>query len=321
MERLEHPLPDAAAWIRFFAERADKVPILRHTKRRLEELRPAAETLNAHVLSQVVLQDPLLTLRLMVTLQKRRPPDLRTRELTTIDRILLMLGIRAFYAECDRMTLVEEELADQPRELAMLLRLIARLRRAARFAREWALLRRDIEVSEVVVAALLHDITEVLMWLYAPRLMSLLIRLRRTYPAIPLEQLQRKVFNATEVEIRNGLIDALELPEILKKLLDDHLLENPRTRTVWLATRLARHLAHGWNDPRIPADLDAIQELVHVNREILLKQLGAPEEAMARLLGPAGETTPPTQTSGEAAAAVSADASKPSGPDAPSGGE
>jgi len=41
--RLEHPLPDAAAWIRFFAERADKVPILRHTKRRLEELRPAAE--------------------------------------------------------------------------------------------------------------------------------------------------------------------------------------------------------------------------------------------------------------------------------------
>ena len=129
MERLEHPLPDAAAWIRFFAERADKVPILRHTKRRLEELRPAAETLNAHVLSQVVLQDPLLTLRLMVTLQKRRPPDLRTRELTTIDRILLMLGIRAFYAECDRMALVEEELADLPDELTMLLRLIARLRR------------------------------------------------------------------------------------------------------------------------------------------------------------------------------------------------
>ena len=70
-----------------------------------------------------------------------------------------------------------------------------------------------------------------------------------------------------------------------------------------------------------PADLDAIQELVHVNREILRKQLGAPEEAMARLLGPAGETTPPTHTSGEAAAAVSADASKPTGPDAPSGGE
>ena len=37
---------------------------------------------------------------------------------------------------------------------------------------------------------------------------------------------------------------------------------------------------------------------MHVSREILLKQLGAPEEVMARLLGPTNAETPPTRTDG-----------------------
>ena len=45
-----------------------------------------------------------------------------------------------------------------------------------------------------------------------------------------------------------------------------------------LALNLARHTASGWNDPALPDDLHAIQELLFLGRSHLLERLGAPEE-------------------------------------------
>jgi len=42
---------------------------------------------------------------------------------------------------------------------------------------------------------------------------------------------------------------------------------------VALAIDLARHAANGRNDPALPDDFQAIQNLLHINRETLLHKL------------------------------------------------
>ena len=49
---------------------------------------------------------------------------------------------------------------------------------------------------------------------------------------------------------------------------------------------LARHLAHGWEDPALPDDLAALEALLHLGREPLLHRLGVPEDVRARFLPP-----------------------------------
>jgi hypothetical protein len=55
-------------------------------------------------------------------------------------------------------------------------------------------------------------------------------------------------------------------------------------RTVQLANNLARHTAHGWDNPAIPDDLGAIEALLHIGRENLLNRLSVPHEDASRLI-------------------------------------
>ncbi len=276
MDRLEQPLPDANAWADYFAQRLDKWPILRHSKKALLAWEGSEQEINQHELARTVLGDPLLATKLMVWAQQRRRSG--SRELTTINRVLMMMGMRQFFPFVAAQTTVEEYMSDQSKSMAWLMSRIARAKKAAHYAHDWALLRRDIEVEEVSVAALLYELGEILMWLFAPRMMALLLSLRQRFPHHPVELLQRKVFNCSDKELRASLIGALVLPEILKYLMNDEHWENPRTRTVLLAVRWARRTARGWQHPGLVEDVVLIETLVRLNRESLLNRLGVPVE-------------------------------------------
>ena len=60
---IEQPLLDKDAWIHFFST-AD-LPVLRHSTNALELLREKADNTNGRILADVVLHDPLLTLRVL----------------------------------------------------------------------------------------------------------------------------------------------------------------------------------------------------------------------------------------------------------------
>ncbi len=288
MDRLEQPLPDANAWASYFAERIDQWPILRHSKKALLACEGSEQDINQHELVRTILGDPLLATKLMVWAQRRRRSN--SRELTTINRVLMMMGMRQFFSLIAAQTTIEEALVDQPQALAWLMSRIARAKKAAHYAHDWALLRRDIEVEEVVVAALLFEISEILLWLHAPRLMLLLVSLRQRYPHHPIDLLQRKVFNTTDVELRAALIDTLELPETLKHLMSSDHWDHPRARTVLLAVRWARRTAKGWEHPGLEEDIALIEQLVHLNRESLLNRLAVPPEQWPRFGVPAPVT-------------------------------
>lgn len=278
---IDHPLPDTDAWIAFFAQ--TDLPVLRNSVNELERLRENAETTNSRVLAGMILRDPLLTLRVLAYIETHRR-DRQTTDITTIDRAIMMIGITPFFRDFQNLPVAEQQLKGYPQALLGLLRVINRARRASRWAHDWAILRRDVDVDEITLATLLHDVAELLMWLYAPKLA---LRVRNAQLAQPHRRSamhQEEIYGVPLYRLKLALTEAWRLPALLAQLLDHRHAENPRVRNVKLAVDLARHSADGWRDPALPDDFKGIRELLHINQEALVRRLDVDEATAEHLL-------------------------------------
>lgn len=284
---LEKPLPDLDAWIGFY--RDARIPVLRHTVQELDQLRANAQHVNARVLSGIILRDPLMTLRVLAYIERHRKQR-QTTDITTIERALMMIGIDPFFNEFQDLPLVEEQLKPHPRALLGLLKTVNRARRAAHWAHEWAFIRHDLDVDEITVATLLHDLGEIMMWCFAPSLALEVVARQTANRAMRSAILQTEVYGVALFELKLGLVRAWGLPPLLGMLMDHDKADNPRVRNVKLAVDLARHSANGWDDAAIPDDLKAIEALLHISRENLLRRIGADPEAIRQ---PAEDVAPP----------------------------
>jgi HD-like signal output (HDOD) protein len=269
---LNAPLPDLDSWVMYFRQ-AD-IPVLRHTVTELDKLRDQADSVNARKLSSVILSDPLMTLRVMAYIEKHRGRSQIT-DITTIERALMMIGVIPFFRDFSEIPLVEEQIKAHPKALLGLLKVIQRARHAAHYARDWGLIRKDLDVDEITVAALLHDSAELLMWCFAPTLALKVRELQTADRHLRSTHAQAQVYGIALHDLQIDLAHAWHLPELLISMMD-HNDENEtaRERNVRLAVDLARHSANGWDDAALPDDYAAICELLHVNQETLFKKLG-----------------------------------------------
>jgi HD-like signal output (HDOD) protein len=268
---LEKPYADLDTWVVYFSH--IQPPVLRHTVNELERLRENAEHVNGRVLSSVILQDPMMTLRVLAYIESHRRKS-QNADITTIERALMMIGIDPFFREFEYLPLVEDSLKPYPQALLGLLKVIARARRASHWAREWAVLRHDLDVDEITVATLLHDIAEVLMWCFAPQL-ALQVRDRQVKDrTLRSATVQQEVYNIQLHPLQLALVKVWHLPQLLATLMDRTSAMHPRVRNVTLAVDLARHAANGWDDAALPDDFAAIEDLLHLNHESLMHKLG-----------------------------------------------
>lgn len=283
MSQLVSPLPTVDDYVAHFSH--EPLPVLRRTVRELDALRADMDRVGGRQIAAVVLSDPLMTMRVLTHLETHRRQS-QNHDITTIERAVMMLGVDPFFRLFDQLPTVEDALKASPQALLKVLRVIARARRAADLAREFAIARHDLDVQEITVAAALHEATEIVCWIFAPTLTERVYTLQLADRTLRSGDAQRQVFGVTAAEIQLELIRAWRLPALLVQLLDPSLKDDPRVRTVMLATRTARHLARGWDDAGLPDDLADLEALLRVPRESLLARLGAPEEARARLLTP-----------------------------------
>ena len=281
MNPLLAPLPSVEAYVAHFSQQT--LPVLRRTVRELDALRADPERAGNRQIAAIVLSDPLMTMRLLTHIEAHRGQS-QNHDITTIERAVMMIGIEPFFRLFDDFPTVEEVLKEHPQALVGVLRTIARARRVAELAREFAVMRHDLDVQEITVAATLHEATEIVCWIHAPALTAQVYALQAADRRMRSAQAQRQVFGVTAGEIQLGLIRAWRLPGLLVQLLDDSLQNDARVRTIKLAARITRHLARGWDDPGLPDDIADLEALLRVQRETLLKRLGAPDDARARLL-------------------------------------
>lgn len=270
---VDAPFPDLRGWVDFYCQ-AD-LPVLRHTANEIERLRANAENVNGRALSAVILHDPLMTLRVLAFIEKNRGKR-QNADITTIERALMMIGIGPFFNAFQNMPLVEDRLKGHPKALLGLLKVIARARKAAYWARDWAMLRHDLNADEVIVATLLHDYAEILMWCFAPTLATRVKERQMTDHTLRSVTIQAEVFKVPLYELKLALAEVWHLPELLTSLMNADNAEQPRVRNVKLAVDLARHSANGWDDAALPDDYKAIGELLRLNQETVLKRIGVP---------------------------------------------
>jgi HD-like signal output (HDOD) protein len=154
-------------WVAFFSQA--EIPVLRSTVGELVRLKQNENNITARDISAVILRDPMLTVRVLRYLQGHRGNSRRT-EITTVGHAVMMLGITPFFRQFHDMKVVEEVLADRPDALQGVMVVVSRAHYAALYARDWAELCYDTESDEVVIAALLHDVAEMLLWCLAPEL-------------------------------------------------------------------------------------------------------------------------------------------------------
>jgi len=269
---LDHPLPDIDAWVLLFGE--SSLPVLRVTRRRLEEMRADLDRVDARELARLILQDPIMTVRVLAYIQPLRGRSLQ-RDITTIASAVMMAGIEPFFRRFGELTTIEEQLRGQdPHALLGVLQIIRRAQRAADYAQDWAIWRHDINMEEVRIAALLHDLAEILVWCFAPALGLQIQAQQKARPTMRSADAQRNTLGFTFLDIQRELCRVWHLPELLQTLIDDNNADQPRVKNVVLATRLARHSSHGWDDPALPDDYKDIGELLHITPEAVRQRLG-----------------------------------------------
>jgi HD-like signal output (HDOD) protein len=268
---IEKPLENLDSWVAYFSQA--NMPVLRHTEKQLADLRENATKSNARVISSVILHDPMMTLRVLAYIEAKRSKS-RNTDITTIERALMMIGMEPFFRDFQDIPMVEDRLQQHPQALLGLLKVVNRARKAMHWARDWAVYRHDLDVDEIVVATLLYDFAEILMWCFAPTLALRVMETQKVNRSLRSMQVQTEIYRVPLYQLKQALAEAWHLPELLVKLMDQQHAEHPRVRNVKLAVDLARHSANGWDDAALPDDFRAIGELLHLNHEALIQRLG-----------------------------------------------
>lgn len=251
-----------------------ELPVLKHTSRDLAALRADDEKLSAHSIVHAIKHDPLMTLKLLRYLQSHKHRA-QTTDVVQVEQALLMLGFEPFFNHVVPQPLIEDLLKGHTVALPPLLRMIHRAHRASEYAYDWAVYLHDLHFEEVRVAALLHNLAEILMWCFAPEAMLKIRDIQQHDKALRSHAVQEQVLGFSLTALQKSLVSQWALPELLHTLADEHGAKHPRVRIVNLAINLARHSANGWDDAALPDDYKDIGELLRMPAEQVMIMLEA----------------------------------------------
>ena len=168
------PQQSLESWIDFFSKA--EMPVLRKTLRQLEEARSKIDRINGRDIAAIVLQDPLMSIRVLAYIQPFISKRLHS-DITNIGNAIMMQGIEPFFKNIGEPPTIEAMLKNEPQALLGVLQVIRRSQRASRYAHLWAVERYELNIEEVTLAALLHDIAEILIWCFFPK-QAVIIRSR-----------------------------------------------------------------------------------------------------------------------------------------------
>lgn len=256
----QHHFPtNLEGWVRYF--QLVEIPVLPHTAAVLEELRLMQDQVDARTLADELMSDPLMTLKVLsyaAMVQRHR----RNNDAETVREALVLTGILPFFAAFGPQPTIVDHLQGQPEALAGLQAVLDRADRAGRFALAFALHRRDHDAAVIYLAALLHDFTEMLLWLNAPALALEMQQRQQADRTLRSSAVQRQCLQVRLGEIQHALMDAWHLPALLVHITDDRKENDPQVRNVLLAVRLARHTHQGWDNPAVPDDVHDIARLL-----------------------------------------------------------
>jgi HD-like signal output (HDOD) protein len=261
-------------WVAFLSQA--EIPVLKQTARDLTALHEDAENISARGVAQAIARDPMMTVKLLRYLQHNKHSK-QVHEVLEVEQALLMMGVEGFFRKLPPEPLMDEMLRGHMAALVCLLRVVHRSHRASAYAFDWAVRLRDLHFEEVRIAALLHDLAEMLMWCFAPAEMLKIYAMQQQDKTLRSNDAQEQVLGFPLVALQLALAREWGLPKLLLTLMDDECAEQVRVRNVILAVNLARHSANGWDDAALPDDYKDIGELLGMEPEDVMVVIGVEE--------------------------------------------
>lgn len=274
---IDQALPNLPAWLNALVD-AD-IPVLPATALNiaaLHEQEEAKGNVDAHLLSQEINSDPLMTLKVLVHVSRYctrlniEPPE-------SLTGALLMLGIGPFFKAFATLPTTEAWFAERPQALDGLNKVLHRARRAAHFAYSFALHRQDEDAVIIHEAAMLHGFVDMMLWCHAPRLAQTLAEQLEQDTALRSADAQKEVLGVRLADLAPALMRAWQLPDLLIRCTDDRHARHPQVRTVMLAVRVARHTQYGWDNPHaeaaLPDDVADVAELLTLSPEAAYRKV------------------------------------------------
>lgn len=260
---------DLSGWAHFLSK--GDLPMLASTQNALSALKLKDDSLLPSELAVIVLRDPLFTATIIKHLQTHRN-KLRIVDITTIEHAVMMLGIEPFYKNFGDSLTIEEAFHANPLAKNSILKVARRSYVASRIAQDWAAKSKDIESEEIQVAALIHDVAEILLWMKAPAHAFLIRKLMNENPTMRSQDAQKKILGISLVNVEIEICSNWGMPNILLELLKKQQQQHSqRMAFVELAVKLSRHCATDWENPALPDDWNDIS--VHITHSTVEKTM------------------------------------------------
>ena len=241
--------PQWAAWLE-----NKELPIKAASKEALLRLEEGGEeNLTGHQYAALLLDDPLLALRLLREANRRLPRRM-AHDITTPLGILLALGTEQF----------KRQIRDAPEAAGGNQGFMAAEQRSslgARIAFAWGSLHHDLDQGELALAALLAEAGEIELWAFVPELPQKALAELHSGRASRSDQAQRQACGFTFRDLSLELIERGGLPPLIKQLIRGD--EGLRAQLARLAVDTGRHLSYGPADPALPHDIVAAGKLTH----------------------------------------------------------
>lgn len=264
-------------WVNFLT--TAEIPVLKQTARNVAALEQDEQHLNARSLAHVIKHDPLMTVKLLRYLQAHKHRS-QEHDVVEVEQIIMIVGLEAALNKVSAKPLAEEILGrNNMTALVYLLKTAHRANIACSYAFDWAIRLHDLHFEEIRIAALLHDIAEMLMWCFAPNEMLKIKHSQKQDEALRSAAAQEMVFGFSLLQLQHELAIKWKLPELLITLMDDNNSKLQRVRNVILAVNLARHSANGWDDAALPDDYEEIAKLLHLQACDVITIVGAEKQS------------------------------------------
>ncbi len=240
-------------------------PVLGDSAELLEALRVREDDVDANQLGDWFAGDPLMTLKVLrwAAQQRQGHPGRRAE---TVTGAIVLTGIGPFFRGFGMQPTVETVLAPNPPALVGFRRLQARVALGAEMALAFAVHRADPGAAMVHAAASLHEFAEMLLWCLEPAQALAIANAQAANPSLRSQVAQTAVLGVDLRSLQRALVAAWHLPTLVDAATTrrERPLSATGAHTVELATRLARHLDHGWGDAALPDDIADAAALLNV---------------------------------------------------------
>lgn len=250
---------------------AQQLPVMARSKTSLQVLEAErGADLSANDLVKLVDSDPFLCLCLLREAEKRRSTRLG-HETSTPLAAVMQLGVAGF-----RELLLASPETDETNP--GLVKCESRAAIAGELAAAWSASRSDVSPEEVLMAALLSEMGELMLWHFAPDLPQAALAALATGEAKRTAAAQEVACGFKFKDLTLKCAEIWKLPAILVQLIHGH--DTVRANLARLCRDTARHLVAGPDNPALPDDLAAAQKLIpHASMEWLVGELKwVPEE-------------------------------------------